>query len=120
MSKAAMPSAQVAAQIIEKASKEGRRVIDEADYDRKRNAIVVKCGPLWLCIDVSLVQELSGVSPDDLNDITLSPGGATIKLEKHNIYIEAASLVVESINQLNRRKSGGLIMDLLEHGGYRI
>jgi len=107
--------AEVAARIIESASKEGRRVIDGADYVLSANALVIKCGPLSLSIDVGLIPEFSGISPDDLNGLTLSAGGATIKLEKHNIYIEAVSLVVDTIEQMSRRGTGGLIMELLEH-----
>ncbi len=116
----AQSAAEIAAQIIENASKEGRRIIDGADYNRASHALVVRCGPLSLAIDIKSIPELAGVSPDDLSDVALSPGGATIKLEKHNIYIEAASLVVESVNDLSQKRAGGLIMELLGQGQYRI
>ena len=47
--------------------------------------------------------------------IELSPGGTTIQLEKLNIYIEAATLVLEEIDRLfNRKDDGGLIMNSLK------
>jgi hypothetical protein len=107
--------AEVAARIIERASKEGQRIVDGADYLQSANVLVIKCGPLWLSIDVTLIRELSGISPEDLTELTLSAGGATIKLEKHNIYIEAISLILDTIDQMRRRGTGGLIMELLEH-----
>jgi hypothetical protein len=107
--------AEIAGRIIESASKEGRRVIDAVDYLSSLNAVVIKCGPLSLSIDVGWIPEFSGISPEDLSGLTLSAGGATVKLEKHNIYIEVVSLVVDTIEQMSRRRTGGLIMELLEH-----
>jgi hypothetical protein len=116
MPKSTTPSpAEVAAVVIEKASKEGRRVIDGAEYHRPGNSLIIKCGPLWLSIDANAIRELSGILPDDLAQISLSPGGTTIKLEKYNVYIEAASLVAEFLSQMSSRRTGGFIMDLLEH-----
>lgn len=116
MPKSTTPSpAEIAAVVIERAAKEGRRVVDAAEYHRPGNSLVIKCGPLWLSIHASAIGELAGILPDDLAQISLSPGGATIKLEKHNIYIEAASLVAEFIARMSSQRTGGLIMDLLEH-----
>src|SRR5882724_9923483 len=116
MPKSTTPSpAEIAAVVIERASKEGRQVIDGAEYHRPGNSLIIKCGPLWLSIDANAIRELSGILPDDLAQISLSPGGATIKLEKHNVYIEAVSLVAEFLNQMSSQRTGGLIMDLLEH-----
>ena len=116
MPKSTTPSpAEIAAVVIERAAKEGRRVVDAAEYHRSGNSLVIKCGPLWLSIDASAISELAGILPDDLAQVSLSPGGATIKLEKHNIYIEAASLVAEFIVRMSSQRTGGLIMDLLEH-----
>jgi hypothetical protein len=116
MPKSTTPSpAEIAARVVDRASKEGRRVIDGAEYYRPDNALVIKCGPLWLSIDTRSVGELSGIPPDDLAGISLSPGGATIRLEKHNVYIEAVSLIADFLKHLSSRGSGGLIMELLEH-----
>jgi hypothetical protein len=67
--------AEIAALVVEKAAREGRRVIDGAEYRRPDNAIMIKCGPLWLAIDTKSIVELSSVPPDDLDQISLSSGG---------------------------------------------
>jgi len=108
----------LAAQIVERASTAGRHVIDGIDYLASTNTLVIKCGPLALSIDASSISELAGISRDDLTDLTLSAGGATLKLDKREIYIEVVSLVVEIIEQMSRRGTGGLIMDVIEHSNF--
>ena len=64
-------------------------------------------------IERRLIPELDNVPTSDLDLVQLSASGATIVLEKHDIYIEAASLVAGAIEAIRDRKTGGLLMDLM-------
>jgi hypothetical protein len=93
---------------------DGRRVIDAALYNRPTDAIVLLCHPFAVMVDRALIPELRTVPHDAMETIALSPSGATLMIESHNIYIEAAGLVAEFIMAMRQDKNkGGLILDLL-------
>jgi hypothetical protein len=100
---------------IANAAKAGARVIDKISYRQSDNTLQIECGALSLSIKISSIPELSGIPADEMQLIELSPGGTTIELEKLNIYIEGATVVLDEINRLlSRRDSGGLILDSLK------
>lgn len=104
------------ANAVASAAKAGERVVDKISYQQTDNTLLIECGVLSLSVPISSIPELSGIPVDEMRLIELSPGGTTIQLEKLNIYIEAASLVLEEISRLFARKSGGggLILDFLQ------
>jgi hypothetical protein len=103
------------ANAVANAARSGARVVDEISYRQSDNVLQIECGALSLFIKINSIPELAGIPTDEMQLIELSPGGTTIQLEKLNIYIEAASLVVEEINRLlSRKDGGGLILDSLK------
>jgi len=106
----------MAAKLVEAALKEGRHVVDDIDYLSTKEQLVIKSGRLWLSIGISEIEEFNSIPRDDLEGLELSPGGATIILEKHNIYIESASLIIDVLDRLLKERSGGIVMELLNRG----
>lgn len=103
------------ANAVARAAQAGERVVDEISYQRSDNILKLVCGPLALLIDVSTVPELSDIPPEELQLVELSPAGTTIQIEKLDIYIETASLVLEELQRLSTMKtSSGLIVDYLQ------
>jgi hypothetical protein len=104
-----------AANAVANAAKAGARVVDKVSYREADNTLLITCGPLSLVVDVRSIPELSGIPVDEIRFVELSPGGTTIQIEKLDIYIEAASLVLDEINRISGRKgSNGLIVDSLQ------
>jgi hypothetical protein len=100
---------------VANAARAGERVIDKISYRQSDNTLQIKCGALSLSIRINSIPELSGIPADEMKLIELSPGGTTIELEKLNIYIEGATVVLDEVNRLlGRKDSGGLILDSLK------
>jgi hypothetical protein len=109
----AQNDAEVIARIIDDASKDRRQLVDGLTYIALQDILVVKCGSFWIPVNVSSIEELKGIAREELASIRLSPGGASIILDSHDIYIEAAMLVAETIEQVISRSEGGLVVELL-------
>jgi hypothetical protein len=100
---------------VANAAQAGERVIDKISYRQSDNTLQIECGALSLSIKINSIPELSGIPADEMQLIELPPGGTTIELEKLNIYIEGATVVLDEIHRLlGRKDSGGLILDSLK------
>jgi hypothetical protein len=103
------------ANAVARAAQAGERVVDEISFRQLDNTLELLCGPLALLVDVQTIPELSGITPEELQLMELSPAGTTIQIEKLNIYIEAASIVLEELQRLATMKAAnGLIVDYLQ------
>jgi|SRR5215510_14695055 len=111
----ALVAAEDVATAVARAARAGERVVDDISYQPANNILKLVCGPLALHIDVRTIPELSGIPPEELQFVELSPAGTTIQIEKLNIYIEAASVVLEELQRLSTMKtSDGIIVDYLQ------
>ena len=86
-------------------------------YEERLDALMVVCLPFIVLIGREQIEEFREVPPRDMKGISLSSSGTTLKLTKHNIYIEVAGLISDFLRAAEREKKGGLILDLLRHKG---
>jgi hypothetical protein len=101
------------ASAIERARKEHRRIVDDVQYNPRLDALVIVAGSLAVLCPRLSIPELREVPVDDMNEVRLSAGRATIQLLKRDVFIEAAGLVARALNEMRRTHKGGLLMDLL-------
>jgi hypothetical protein len=94
---------------------DGRRIVDAAFYNKSADVIILFCSPFAVAIGRNLIPELQNIPQDAMEALALSASGATLIIESHDTYIEAAGLVAEFVKTIRSNKiSGGLIFDLLQ------
>jgi hypothetical protein len=94
----------------------GNRVLDGLLYVEALDLFLIHSGRLALLIERNFIDEFRNLPAKNLNQVLLSKSGTSIILDKYNIHIEAAGLMVDYINYIKKTGAGGSIMDLLQGG----
>ena len=92
----------------------GRRLVEQVVYLENSDVVALQSGHFAVLIERGFIVELRGVPAKKLKDLTVSVAGTTIELEKSDIHIEAAGLLVDYLNHLRATRPAGPMLELLE------
>jgi hypothetical protein len=101
------------AQLVEQATAKGK-VVERLIYLETLDRFAIQCGHFGVLIERDFIDEFKGLLPTEMNQVTVSPSGATIELETHDIHIEVAGLLASYINHLRGSRARDALFELIE------